>query len=279
MRTIDLALGKRRLELHLWEHNLKKIYLSLLTIAHAGIVAAFGITLFCVFEAAAQTPSPISVPFVGCAADGQVGPIAPPKIPQTIPTAPPAAAQQLAYYASTHLGVFGPRGWHCFELYGSSGSTLIVTPERHNASDFLRSDGKLKGPAVQLSRSSGGTSGRVEVARVAARIFPAFGSFVQQVIDEGMMPKTEFPTGPYPTDTLTRRSDTEVEFLTAANREGLGTNSRIAKNGQAIRGVAILLPEDDMDLVMLATRLPPELLALAPVIVQMVERDLGTPQT
>jgi hypothetical protein len=102
---------------------------------------------------------------------------------------------------------------------------------------------------------------------------------VQQVIDEGMMPKTEFPTGPYPTDTLTRRSDTEVEFLTAANREGLGTNSRIAKNGQAIRGVAILLPEDDMDLVMLATRLPPELLALAPVIVQMVERDLGTPQT
>jgi hypothetical protein len=160
-------------------------------------------------------------------------------------------------------------------MYGSNGSTLIVSPEPHG--DFILSNGQLKGPAVQLSRSVGGTSGRFEVARIAARIFPTFRSFVQQVIDTWRLPKSEFPTGPYPADTLTRRSDTEVEFVTPANREGLGTQSRLAKNDQTIRGVAILLPKDDMDLLMLTIRLPPEIRALEPVIVQMVERDLGTP--
>ncbi len=123
----------------------------------------------------------------------------------------------------------------------------------------------------------GSTSGRVEVAKISARIFPAFTSFVQQVIDEGLVLKSEFPTGPYPSDTLTRRSDTKVEYVTAANREGLGTNDRIQKNSQTISGVAILSPEDDMDLVLLAVRLPPEMQAFAPAIVHAVEHDHGTP--
>ena len=48
-------------------------------------------------------------------------------------------------------------------------------------------------------------------------------------------------------------------------------------NGQPVSGVAILMPEKDMDLVILAVRLPPELSALAPTIVQAVERDRGAP--
>ena len=87
----------------------------------------------------------------------------------------------------------------------------------------------------------------------------------------------EFPTRPYPNDTLTRRSNTEVEFVTAPNREGLGTYSGIARNDQAISGVAILLPEDDMNLLLLAVRLPPENQALASIIVRVVERDRGYP--
>jgi len=249
---------------------------NVLTIVRAGFVVAFSI-MTCLSGAAAQTPSPISVPFVGCAADGQMGPVAAPVGSQSTPVPPASASLHLAYYASTHLGVFAPRGWHCFALYGSSGSTLIVTPELHNAGDLFRAETKLTGPAIELSRIMGGTSGRFEVAKIGARIFPISNSFVQQVIDEGFVPKEEFPTGPYPNDTLTRLSDTEVEFLTTANHEGLGTNDRIAKNSQVISGMAILLPEEDMDLVILAVRLPPEIQALALAIIQAAERDRGTP--
>jgi hypothetical protein len=147
------------------------------------------------------------VPFVGCAAGGQAGRIAAPKMPSAIPTAPPSAAGQLAYFASAHLGVFAPRGWHCFEINGSGGPTLLVAPEAHDAGDLLRSGIKLKGPSVELSRSFGGTSGRFEVARIAARVFPVAESFVQEVIDEGVKPKTDFPSGPYPTDQLTRQGE------------------------------------------------------------------------
>jgi hypothetical protein len=212
------------------------------------------------------------VQFVGCAADGQTGPVAAPSVSNLTPTVPALVASQLAYYASTDLGVFGPRGWHCFGLYGSNGSILIVTPEPHDATDLLRTETNLTGPAIQLSRSIGGTSGRFEVARISARVFPVAKSLVRRVIDEGLIPKGEFPSGPYPNDTLNRRSDTVVEFVTPAYSEGLGTNSRISKNGQAISGVAILVPED-MDLVMLSVRLPSKMQNLVSTIVRAVEAN------
>lgn len=221
----------------------------------------------------AQTSSSTPVPFVGCAADGQMGPVAAPNLRHSTPTVPASVAPQLAYYASTHLGVLAPRGWHCFALYGSSGSTLVVTPEPHDATDLFRSETKLTGPAIELSRILGGTSGRFEVAKISARLFPIAKSFVQQVIDEGIIPKGQFPSGPYPDDTLDRRSDTEVEFVTPADSEGLGTHNRISKNGQAIRGVAILLPEDDMDLVMLSVRLPSKMQNLASTILRAAEAN------
>jgi hypothetical protein len=218
----------------------------------------------------------MSVPFVGCAADGQMGPVAAPTGSRSTPVPPAWALPQLAYYASTGLGVFAPRGWHCIGMYGSGGVTLVVTPEPHDAND-LRPETRLTGPAIELSRMNGTTSGRFEVAQIGARIFPVSRAFVQQVIDLGLVPETEFPTGPYPADTLIRRSDTEIEFVTAANHEGLGTSTRIAMNGQTISGVAILLPEVDMDLVILAVRLPSDTQALTPAIIRAVERDRGKP--
>jgi len=255
-----------------WRRILKRHYRSLLPILCAGAVAAFGATASTP-QARAQTVSSIPVPFVGCAADGQTRPVAAPSVSHPAPTVPASVVPQLAYYASTHLGVLAPRGWHCFGLYGSSGSILIVTPEPHDATDLLRPETKLTGPVIQLSRTLGGTSGRFEVAKIGARVFPVAKSFVQQVTDEGLVPKGEFPSGPYPNDTLNRRSDTEVEFITPANSEGLGTNSRISKSSQAISGVAILLPEEDMDLVILNARLPSKMENLASTIVKAVEAN------
>jgi hypothetical protein len=150
----------------------------------------------------------------------------------------------------------------------------LVTPERHAADDLLHQGTKLTGPTVELSRIEGGTSGRFAVAKIAARIFPAAKAFVQQVIDEGIIPKEEFISGPYPDDRLVRRSDTEVEFATPGGREGMGTGGKLTKNDQLISGVAILLPSEDMGLVMLRVRLPPEMRSLSPTIVMTVEHGV-----
>jgi hypothetical protein len=206
-----------------------------------------------------------------------VGPIAAPIAVGAAPTIAAPAAAQLAYYASTHLAVLAPRGWHCFELYGSTGSTLLVTPEPHDATDLLGSNAKVTGPGIQLSRRSGDTSGRFEVAKIAARLFPAAKAFVQQVIDEGLEPAEEFRFGAYPNDVLTRRGVTEVEFLTPGNSEGMGTYSGFTKNSQPISGVAILLPRDGMDLVKLDIRLPPQVRGLTTTITGTVESDKGIP--
>jgi hypothetical protein len=240
-----------------------------------GLVMALALALSSMISSA-QSAATIPIPFVGCAADGQTSALEPPSIGGT-PKFDTATAEQLAYYASEDLGVLAPRDWHCFELYGSDGAILIVTPERHGADDLFDAKTKLRGPAVVLSQWSGGTSGRFAVARAAARLFPIARPFVQQVIDEGIVAKEEFVFEPYPDDTLTRRSDTEVEFVTPGDRDGLGTDGRIAKNDQPISGVAILLTDGDTDLVKLEARLPAELRALAPAIITSIEANLGAP--
>jgi hypothetical protein len=196
---------------------------------------------------------------------------------RAIPSVPSAVAGRLAYYATEHLGVLAPRGWHCIGLYGSGGSTLIVTLGRLDAGDLLQRGTQLTGPAVELSRYSGGTSGRFEVAKIAARLFPVARPFVQQVIDEGVEPKENFPFGPYPDDSVVRRSASLVEFVTPANHEGIGTVGRLVKNDQPISGVAMLLPQDDMDVIKLSVRLPPEDGELTPTIIASIERDRGNP--
>jgi len=206
-----------------------------------------------------------------------MGPMDAPTAVGFTPSVPASMRARLNYYVSPHLGVLAPKGWHCFGLYGSNGFILLVTPEIHSGSDLLRAGAGLRGSAVAFSRSFGGTSGRFQVAKVAARIFPEARSFVQGVIDEGIFPKEEFPSGPYPNDQLTRLSKTVVEYVTPANGEGLGTDSRIAMNADPISGVAILLPAEDMDLVKLDVRLPAEMRNLARTIIKSVETNHGTP--
>jgi hypothetical protein len=207
------------------------------------------------------------VPFVACESDGQVGPRSGPKDSGQAPTVPKSVAHDLAYYASTDLGVLAPRGWNCFGLYGSSGSTLIVTPEPHSADDLLSGSAMLTGPAVTFSLSIHDTSGRFEVAQVAARLFPTKKEFVEQVIHEGVEPESDFPFGPYPNDILKHRSDIKVEFETPANTDGMGTRGRLMKkNAEPISGVAIMTGEGD--LLQLNVRTPPALRNLIPTILE-----------
>ncbi len=79
----------------------------------------------------AVQPQAVSIPFVGCGSDGQLGPVKAPQGQRKLVAISADLAQQLAYYKSEYgIGVVAPRGWHCFGTYGSNGSTLYVTPDR-----------------------------------------------------------------------------------------------------------------------------------------------------
>jgi hypothetical protein len=210
------------------------------------------------------------VPFVGCASDGQVGPRPAPRR-TTVPAVPASATPSLAYYASADLGILAPRGWHCFGLYGSNGSTLIVSPERLGARDLLSGEPRpLPGPAVQIAVSEGGTSGRFEVANVIARAFPAHMDFARRVAAEGI--GDPLPIGPYPTDHMVRLRPTAVGYTTLAGRQGLGTDSRLAPGDRPIDGLAILDTRGDMALIKLDVRLPAAQASLATPILNAALR-------
>ena len=88
----------------------------------------------------------------------------------------------------------------------------------------------IVGPAVVLTDDFGGTSGRFDVAKIAARVFAGpEKAFVASVIAEGIEPKENFPAGPYPADKLTYKTPTLVEFATPAGKDGLGTAAGSAR--------------------------------------------------
>lgn len=217
------------------------------------------------------------VPFVGCASDGQAGPVKAPSSQSVTNPIPSAAAQRLAYYKAQYgPGVLAPRGWHCFSTYGSDGSNLFVSPDAIDSKTLLSMDWKgFTGAAIQISVSSGGTSGRFQVAKVIARVFPAYKQFAQNVIAEGLEPASDFPSGPYANDKLTDRGTNVVEFETPANTQGLGTDSRLLPNASPIDGVAII-SGTDTDLIQLSARVSAKDRDLIPLIVKQVESGAAT---
>lgn len=206
--------------------------------------------------------NPVEVPFVGCPSDGQQGPLEPPGSGKA-PSLPRAAADRLAWYKGNDLGVLAPRGWNCIELYGSSGSALLVTPERHDADGLFGSPG-FDGPFVIVSVAFGSTSGRFTVASIAGPLFPVAAPFVNDVLNE---PDTDTKLVSVANDELTRRSDTMVDFVTPPHKDGLGTDGWVRKSALPVYGTAILLPDEDMDLLMVRARLPVAMVALAPIII------------
>jgi hypothetical protein len=217
--------------------------------------------------------TPVSVPFVGCRSDGQTGPVKASNGKSPVVPIEGELAHRLAYYSSEEgFGVLAPRGWYCFGTYGSGGNWLYVSPEPVDTRNLFSDNWQgLTGPAIQLSYSYGGTSGRFTVADIIARVFPAYKAFVTDV-SKDVVPPDSFSFGPYPKDTLTYKSKSVVEYITPAETDGLGTRTELKKNDHPIEGVAILV-ERTPDLLLLAVRLPPELAGLSPTIIHEIERD------
>jgi hypothetical protein len=208
------------------------------------------------------------IPFIGCESDGQVGPLKAPKGKVERLAVPAEIANRVAYYqAENGLGVLAPRGWYCFSIYGSSGSSLYVAPEP------IKTLGKgFSGQAIQVSVSFGDTSGRFTVAKTIARVFPDQMEFVHKVISEGIEPASSFPTTPYASDTLQRRGKDIVEFETPANTKGLGSQSLLAISSGPIRG-AVILTGPEPNLVQLSMRLSGRYQSLGRTIIQQLETE------
>ena len=164
----------------------------------------------------------------------------------SMPRLPAPAAAQLAYYAADGMAVLAPRGWHCLEVYDSAGAVLLVTPDAHTADD--RRD--LTGPAVEMVYLNGWNSGRFDVARVLARLFPSRRAFVRHVVQEGLEAADRFPRGPYPHDTIRRLGRSEVAYVTPARRTGMGTAMGcLAPDAAPVDGMATLARQDGVTLV------------------------------
>jgi hypothetical protein len=242
-------------------------------------LALVAFAAFLVFTAVLSRARPMpqhsgaEVPFIGCPSSGQAGELSPPKHESLRLTISAAAAKELAYYkAEQGPGTLAPRGWHCFEVYGSNGGEFYVSQERIPAvTSFYSSERAIfAGPVIEVRAESGETSGRFVVAEVVARVFPAHKAFVDSVIAENIDPASSFPFGPYPHDKMTYRSNEMAEYETPANTDGLGTIDRIKKNADSILGVAILAGNPP-SLLQLSVRLPPSLVDLSPIIIQQFE--------
>jgi len=229
-------------------------------------------TVYISAQQTSRTPSSV-VPFIGCPSDGQVGPIAAPTGHPKRVKLPSAIAARFAYYkGDDSLGVLAPRGWQCFSTYGSNGSSLFVAPLLPPHKSFFSGSWKgFSGSVIQISNMDGGTSGRFSVAETIARVFPTHRAFAQQVLDEHLG-LDKLPSGPYPTDVLHYRSPEVVEYTTPPNTDGLGTQTRLLKNGTPITGVEILQTEEP-NAISLAVRLSADTSDLAPFIIRDVEQN------
>lgn len=220
-----------------------------------------------------------SVPYIGCPGDGQTGPYAAAKGSPKPVNLPTAIANQLAWYEyngeAGHIGTLGPRGWNCFVTIGSDGETLYIAPEPLDSAKLLehRNWKGFSGPAIQLSASDGGTSGRFEIAKVVARVFPAHRDYARSIIAEGFGPASDYPFGPFPSDHLTYKGNDLVEFTTPAHGKGLGTMSWLLPSDEPITGFALLSigPNVDTELLQLNLRLPPSISFLAATLIQQTE--------
>ena len=208
-----------------------------------------------------------TVPFVGCPADGQAGPMSAPTGGRVRVSLPARVAAELAYYKGGRgTGVLAPRGWQCLEIYGSSGQGLVVRP---GAVSFGMD---VEGPAVVAELRYGGTSGRFTVARVIARVFPEYRWFVDGV-REGFE-NLDLPSGPVATDVLKRQGARVVAYRTPGGLDGLGTESWLKKVAWPIDGVVVLVGETP-DLVRVNVRLPARLRWLAPYVLGEAVQGAG----
>src|SRR6266516_342582 len=194
-----------------------------------------------------------TIPFVGCPADGQLGPIEAPKGQPKVVSLRDVPAGAIAYYKGEQApGVFAPAGWHCRVWYGSSGSGVLVTPTPIDTTHFVPP--KVMGPAVEMGVSLAGTSGRFSVASYASRLFPRrLASFIEGVKNEHLVPDSEFAPRRYARDSVSSVDSLVAEFTTPAGVSGLGTTGLLGPSRDPIRGIAVIASgptEQDMSILL-----------------------------
>jgi len=197
-----------------------------------------------------------TVPFVGCPGDGQQGYIAPAKGGPKVVGSHDVPLEAIAYYKGDYApGVFAPRGWHCRVWYGSSGSSLLVTPTPIDTTHFLPP--KVLGPAVEMRLSFAGTSGRFSVARYGSRLFPSvLASFIGGVKNEHIAPDSEFDPRQYARDSVRSSGRLVAEFTTPPDLIGLGTAELLGPSRDPIHGIAVIAPDStEPDMSILRVRL------------------------
>ncbi len=197
-----------------------------------------------------------TVPFVGCPADGQSGPIEPPKGQPKVASVGELRAATIAYYKGENApGAFAPAGWHCRVWYGSSGSSILVTPTPIDTTQFLPR--KVLGPAVDVDFSFAGTSGRFTVARYASRLFPrVLARFIERVRNEHLVPDSALAPPTNARDSVTAVDNLVVEFTTPPGVSGLGTAGLLGPSPDPVHGVAVIAPDpDEPDMSILRVRL------------------------
>ena len=157
----------------------------------------------------------ISIPAVPCLTTTMTLEAELPSLPQTVAVRiPPQLSNRLAYYkAGIGSGALGPRGWACHAHLGSNGSRLILAP----TGAAFQSDKQHDGPLIARSFALGETSGRYEVARVAAHLFPIIADFVEEVRNGG----ADIRSDPPPGDTYFHLSQTVAAFRTNPNEDGI----------------------------------------------------------
>ena len=197
-----------------------------------------------------------TVLFVGCPADGQQGPVAAPKGQPKVISLGELSAGAIAYYKGEQApGVFAPAGWHCRVWYGSAGGTVLVTPMFIDTTHFLPP--KAVGPAVEMSLTFAGTSGRFSVASYASRLFPGrLARFIESVKSEHLMPDSEFGPQLYVRDSVRTVDSLMAQFTTPPGVNGLGTTSFLGPSADPIHGVVVVAPDSaEPDMSILRVRL------------------------
>jgi uncharacterized protein YecT (DUF1311 family) len=197
------------------------------------------------------------VPTLGCPQDGMADPVEAPTLPTSARVIVPSGFESslTLYSASEDLasGVLGPRGWDCFGIYGSAGSTLYITPHRLADAILDRPKKVAAGPVVIKSIFLGDTSGRYELYRISARIFARARAFIERV--EGLDEAKRYTYKPWPDDTLKYLSDFAVSYVTPARSVGLGTELGLASGRLPIYGLVSLHLDSEPYLYGLAIRL------------------------
>jgi hypothetical protein len=196
-----------------------------------------------------------TVPFVGCPGTGMAEASEPPQgKPRTVALNHGLAVGIAFYEGEGAPGVFAPRGWHCHVWSGSAGATLLVTPVSLDSTHFPLP--RIRDQAVEIAIFDGGTSGRYEVEGYASLLFSRVAAkYIERVRSGDFEPGHEFERARFANDSVTYANRLLAQFITPANKTGLGTLGYLGPSHDAIRGIVVIDTTGDWDVSILRVRL------------------------